>query len=551
MAKVVSRPADRKTWDDLYGDAGRAPREAETISGIPLQPLYDPGSLHEHHFEDKQGYPGLPPYTRGVYPSMYRDKLWTMRQFAGFGSATDTNSRYKYLLTQGQDGLSVAFDMPTLMGRDSDDEHSAGEVGRCGVAIDTLADMEVLFDSIDLGQITTSMTINSPAPILFAMYLGVAEKKGISREKLGGTIQNDILKEYIAQKEYVYPPAESLRLVVDVIEYCTENLPRWHPVSISGYHIREAGSDAPQELAFTLADGFEYVRAAVERGLHVDSFAPRLSFFFDAHIDFFEEIAKFRAARRIYAEVMRDKFGATNPRSMLMRFHTQTAGVSLTAQQPFNNITRTALEALAAVLGGTQSLHTNAMDEVVALPTEKAAKVALRTQQIIAHEAGVTGVIDPLGGSYFVESLTDEMERRAYEYFARIDEIGGVIPAIENGFFQREIADASYRFEQALNSKKRVIVGVNDYIEEGDDEIEILKITQEMEEEQKQRLAEVKRSRDGTEVTRTLRDLEAAARSKQNLIDPLLAAVRAYATEGEMIETMRQVFGGYRETAVY
>jgi methylmalonyl-CoA mutase, N-terminal domain len=551
MAKVVSRPADRKTWDDLYGDAGRAPREAETISGIPLQPLYDPGSLHEHHFEDKQGYPGLPPYTRGVYPSMYRDKLWTMRQFAGFGSATDTNSRYKYLLTQGQDGLSVAFDMPTLMGRDSDDEHSAGEVGRCGVAIDTLADMEVLFDSIDLGQITTSMTINSPAPILFAMYLAVAEKKGISREKLGGTIQNDILKEYIAQKEYVYPPAESLRLVVDVIEYCTENLPRWHPVSISGYHIREAGSDAPQELAFTLADGFEYVRAAVERGLHVDSFAPRLSFFFDAHIDFFEEIAKFRAARRIYAEVMRDKFGATNPRSMLMRFHTQTAGVSLTAQQPFNNITRTALEALAAVLGGTQSLHTNAMDEVVALPTEKAAKVALRTQQIIAHEAGVTGVIDPLGGSYFVESLTDEMERRAYEYFARIDEIGGVIPAIENGFFQREIADASYRFEQALNSKKRVIVGVNDYIEEGDDEIEILKITQEMEEEQKQRLAEVKRSRDGTEVTRTLRDLEAAARSKQNLIDPLLAAVRAYATEGEMIETMRQVFGGYRETAVY
>ncbi len=551
MAKVVSRPADRKTWDDLYGDAGRAPREAETISGIPLQPLYDPGSLHEHHFEDKQGYPGLPPYTRGIYPSMYRDKLWTMRQFAGFGSATDTNSRYKYLLTQGQDGLSVAFDMPTLMGRDSDDEHSAGEVGRCGVAIDTLADMEVLFDSIDLGQITTSMTINSPAPILFAMYLAVAEKKGISREKLGGTIQNDILKEYIAQKEYVYPPAESLRLVVDVIEYCTENLPRWHPVSISGYHIREAGSDAPQELAFTLADGFEYVRAAVERGLHVDSFAPRLSFFFDAHIDFFEEIAKFRAARRIYAEVMRDKFGATNPRSMLMRFHTQTAGVSLTAQQPFNNITRTALEALAAVLGGTQSLHTNAMDEVVALPTEKAAKVALRTQQIIAHEAGVTGVIDPLGGSYFVESLTDEMERRAYEYFARIDEIGGVIPAIENGFFQREIADASYRFEQALNSKKRVIVGVNDYIEEGDDEIEILKITQEMEEEQKQRLAEVKGSRDGTEVTRTLRDLEAAARSKQNLIDPLLAAVRAYATEGEMIETMRQVFGGYRETAVY
>jgi methylmalonyl-CoA mutase N-terminal domain/subunit len=482
---------------------------------------------------------------------MYRNKLWTMRQFAGFGSAQDTNQRYRYLLEQGQDGLSVAFDMPTLMGRDSDDEHSSGEVGRCGVAIDTMADMEVLFDSIDLGAITTSMTINSPAAILLAMYIAVAEKKGISREKLGGTIQNDILKEYIAQKEYIYPPEQSLRLAVDVIEYCTENMPRWHPVSISGYHIREAGSDAPQELAFTLADGFEYVRASVERGLHVDSFAPRLSFFFDAHIDFFEEIAKFRAARRIYADVMRDRFGASNPRSMLMRFHTQTAGVSLTAQQPLNNITRTALEALAAVLGGTQSLHTNAMDEVVALPTEKAARVALRTQQIIAHETGAADVIDPLGGSYYVESLTDEMERRAYDYFTRIDDRGGVVQAIEQGFFQREIAEASYRFEQALNDKQRVIVGVNDYVQAGDDDIEVLKITQEMEEDQKLRLAEVKRSRDGKEVARTLGDLEAAARSKQNLVDPLLAAVRAYATEGEMIETMRQVFGGYRETAIY
>jgi methylmalonyl-CoA mutase N-terminal domain/subunit len=551
MAKVVSRPADRKAWDALYVAAGRAPREARTISGIPLQPLYDAASLPEGHFEEKQGYPGLPPYTRGVYPSMYRDKLWTMRQFAGFGSAQDTNQRYRYLLEQGQDGLSVAFDMPTLMGRDSDDEHSSGEVGRCGVAIDTMADMEVLFDSIDLGAITTSMTINSPAAILLAMYIAVAEKKGISREKLGGTIQNDILKEYIAQKEYIYPPEQSLRLAVDVIEYCTETMPRWHPVSISGYHIREAGSDAPQELAFTLADGFEYVRASVERGLHVDSFAPRLSFFFDAHIDFFEEIAKFRAARRIYADVMRDRFGASNPRSMLMRFHTQTAGVSLTAQQPLNNITRTALEALAAVLGGTQSLHTNAMDEVVALPTEKAARVALRTQQIIAHETGAADVIDPLGGSYYVESLTDEMERRVYDYFTRIDDRGGVVPAIEQGFFQREIAEASYRFEQALNDKQRVIVGVNDYVQAGDDDIEVLKITQEMEEDQKLRLAEVKRSRDGKEVARTLGDLEAAARSKQNLVDPLLAAVRAYATEGEMIETMRQVFGGYRETAIY
>jgi methylmalonyl-CoA mutase N-terminal domain/subunit len=551
MARVVSRPADRGAWEDRYRDADGQRREALSISGIPVQPLYDPASLPERHFEDKQGYPGFPPYTRGIHPSMYRDKLWTMRQFAGFGSAKDTNERYKYLLSKGQDGLSVAFDMPTLMGRDSDDEHSAGEVGRCGVAIDTLADMEVLFDSIDLGEITTSMTINSPASILFAMYLAVAEKKGISREKLGGTIQNDILKEYIAQKEYLYPPEPSLRLAVDVIEYCTENLPRWHPVSISGYHIREAGSDAPQELAFTLADGFEYVRASIDRGLHVDSFAPRLSFFFDAHIDFFEEIAKFRAARRIYADVMRDKFGATNPRSVQMRFHTQTAGVSLTAQQPLNNITRTALEALAAVLGGTQSLHTNAMDEVMALPTEKAAQVALRTQQIIAFETGAADVIDPLGGSYYVEAMTDEMERRAYEYFARIDDAGGVIPAIENGFFQREIAEASYRFERSVSDKARVIVGANDFINDDEDEIEVLKITQEMEESQKLRVAEVKRSRDNTAVSRALHDLEVAARAQLNLVEPILVAVRAYASEGEIVETMRQVFGGYREAAVF
>src|SRR6202022_106582 len=467
MARVVSRPADRRVWEDRYSDPDGQPRDASSISGIPVQPLYDPASLPERLFEEKEGYPGLPPYTRGIHPAMYRDKLWTMRQFAGFGSARDTNERYKYLLAKGQDGLSVAFDMPTLMGRDSDDEHSAGEVGRCGVAIDTLSDMETLFDSIDLADITTSMTINSPASILFAMYIAVAEKKGISRERLGGTIQNDILKEYIAQKEYLYPPEPSLRLAVDVIEYCTENLPRWHPVSISGYHIREAGSDAPQELAFTLADGFEYVRASIDRGLHVDSFAPRLSFFFDAHIDFFEEIAKYRAARRIYADVMRDRFGATNPRSVQMRFHTQTAGVSLTAQQPLNNITRTALEALAAVLGGTQSLHTNAMDEVMALPTEKAAEVALRTQQIIALETGAAAVIDPLGGSYFVEAMTDEMERRAYEYFTRID-----------------------------------------YINEDEDEIEVLKITQEMEESQKLRLAEVKRTRDSRAVGSALHDLE-------------------------------------------
>jgi methylmalonyl-CoA mutase N-terminal domain/subunit len=542
----------RQAWRKRYDGAKRKRKATgETLSGIPLEPLYDPSSLPPGHFEEKQGYPGAHPFTRGVYDSMYRDKLWTMRQFAGFGSARDTNERYKYLLAQGQHGLSVAFDMPTLMGRDSDDPHGAGEVGRCGVAVDTLRDMEVLFDGIDVGEITTSMTINSPAPVLFAMYLAVAEKKGIPRERLGGTIQNDILKEYIAQKEYIYPPAASMRLAVDVIEYCTENVPRWHPVSISGYHIREAGSDAVQELAFTLADGFEYVRATVERGLHVDSFAPRLSFFFDSHIDFFEEIAKFRAARRIYADVMRDKFGARAQKSVLMRFHTQTAGVSLTAQQPLNNVTRTALEALAAVLGGTQSLHTNALDEVLALPTEKAAEVALRTQQIIATETGVTEVIDPLGGSYFVEALTDEMERRAYDYFAQIDERGGVVPAIEQGFFQREIAEASYRFERALNEGRRQVVGVNAFVKEGDDDIEVLKITQEMEEEQVVRLAEVKRTRDGNLVARTLRDLEAGARRDDNLIPHMLEAVKAYATEGEIIETLRQVFGGYREQALF
>jgi methylmalonyl-CoA mutase N-terminal domain/subunit len=550
MAKVIARPA-REVWEERYNAAGK-PRDAETISGIPLDPLYDPSKVAADHFAEKEGYPGTPPYTRGIHPSMYRDKPWTMRQFSGFGSAEDTNQRYKFLLSQGQMGLSVAFDMPTLMGRDSDDEQSAGEVGRCGVAIDTLADMETLFDGIDLGAITTSMTINSPALILFAMYLAVAEKKGVPREQLGGTIQNDILKEYIAQKEYVYPPEPSMRLAVDVIEYCTENVPRWHPVSISGYHIREAGSDAVQELAFTLADGFEYVQAAIDRGLHVDAFAPRLSFFFDSHIDFFEEIAKFRAARRIYAKVMRDRFNATSERSVLMRFHTQTAGVSLTAQQPLNNVTRTALEALAAVLGGTQSLHTNAMDEVLALPTERAAEVALRTQQIIAYETGAASVIDPLGGSYFVEALTDEMERRAYDYFDRIEEQGGVLPAIEKGFFQREIAEASYRFEKRLNEKKRIIVGVNDFVGDDEDQIEVLKITQEMEEEQKGRVAAVKAGRDNSAVTAALRAVEKAARtSGENLIPPVLEAVKVYATEGEIIETMHQVFGGYRETAVF
>jgi len=539
----MSDQSARERWQERYQRSRVRTADFTTLSGVEVEPAYG---------TDEGEWPGEFPFTRGLYATGYRGRPWTIRQFAGFGNARQTNERYRMILNRGGGGLSVAFDMPTLMGRDSNDEHSAGEVGRCGVAIDSLRDMEVLFDGIDLGAISTSMTINSPASILFAMYIAVAEKQGVSRERLSGTIQNDILKEYIAQKEYIYPPPASMRLAVDVIEYATENMPRWHPVSISGYHIREAGSNAVQELAFTLADGFEYVRAAVERGLHVDSFAPRLSFFFDSHIDFFEEIAKFRAARRIYATVMRDRFGAKNERSMLMRFHTQTAGVSLTAQQPLNNVTRTALEALAAVLGGTQSLHTNALDEVLALPTEKAAQVALRTQQIIAHETGVTDVIDPLGGSYFVEALTDEMERRAYEYFDQIDERGGVLPAIEQGFFQHEIADASFNFERALNDKRRIIVGVNDFINNDDDAIEVLAISSEIEEEQARRIADIKRERDSTDVTHRLHDLEAAARREgENLVPAILEAVKAYATEGEIIDTLHQVFGGYREPAYF
>src|SRR5438309_7647751 len=467
---------------------------------------------------------------------MYRDKLWTMRQFSGFGSAADTNQRYKFLLAHGQDGLSVAFDMPTLMGRDSDDPHSLGEVGRCGVAIDSLRDMEILFDGIDPSAITTSMTINSPAPILFAMYLAVAEKKGIGREHLGGTIQNDILKEYIAQKEYLFPPQPSMRLAVDVIEYCTENVPRWHPVSISGYHIREAGSDAVQELSFTLADGFEYVRATVERGLHVDSFAPRLSLFFDAHIDFFEEIAKFRAARRIWATVMKERFGATREKSLLMRFHTQTAGVSLTARQPEVNIARTAIEALSAVLGGTQSLHTNAMDEVLALPTDKAARIALRTQQVLAYESGVANTVDPLGGSYFVEQLTGRMEEEAESYFRQIEAIGGVIPAIEAGFMQKEIADAAFQHQQELEGRRRIVVGVNEFT--GGNEVEdmqILRISPQVEQEQVERVREVRRRRDAARADRALAAVtKASADPEENLMPHSLEAVRAYCSEGEV-----------------
>jgi len=520
--------------------------ETSTISGVPIKPLYtskdQPGRPEE--------FPGQFPYTRGIHPTGYRGRLWTMRQFSGFATAEETNRRYKFLLANGQTGLSVAFDMPTLMGQDSDAPTSRGEVGHCGVAIDSLADMETLFDGIPLGDITTSMTINSPAAILLCMYIAVAEKQGVSASKLGGTLQNDILKEFIAQKEFIFPPAPSMRLVVDSIEYCAKEVPKWNTISISGYHIREAGSTAAQELAFTLADGMAYVDACLERGMHIDDFAPRLSFFFDAHIDFFEEIAKFRAARRIWARYMRERYGAQEDRSWKLRFHTQTAGVSLTAQQPEVNIARTAVEALAAVLGGTQSLHTNAMDEVLALPTDKAARIALRTQQMLAFESGAANTIDPLGGSYFVEALTDEMERQAEAYFKRIDQIGGVIPAIEAGFFQKEIADAAFRYQRELEEKRRLVVGVNEFTVDDEPPIEILRIDPRLESEQAARVQEVRRKRDAAECSNALSRLGNAAAGTDNLMPYILEAVRAYATEGEIMQTLINVFGVYTETAV-
>ena len=520
--------------------------ETSTISGIPLKPLYTADDLPGRPEE----LPGQFPYTRGIHPSGYRGRLWTMRQFSGFATAEETNRRYKYLLANGQTGLSVAFDMPTLMGQDSDAPTSRGEVGHCGVAIDSLADMETLFDGIPLGDITTSMTINSPAAILLCMYIAVAEKQGVPASQLGGTLQNDILKEFIAQKEFIFPPEPSMRLVVDSIEYCAKEVPRWNTISISGYHIREAGSTAAQELAFTLADGMAYVDACIERGMPIDDFASRLSFFFDAHIDFFEEIAKFRAARRIWARWMRDRYGARQERSWKLRFHTQTAGVSLTAQQPELNIARTAIEALAAVLGGTQSLHTNAMDEVLALPTDASARIALRTQQLLAYETGVANTIDPLGGSYFMEALTDEMERQAEAYFKRIEEIGGVIPAIEAGFFQKEIADAAFRYQQELEQRRRIMVGVNEFTVDEEEPIEILRIDPKLESEQAERVREVRRKRDQAKCTNALSSLRKAAAGTDNLMPYILEAVRAYATEGEIMHTLIEVFGTYTETAV-
>jgi len=522
-----------------------------TISGLENEPLYTSETV-EVDYDRDLGYPGVYPFTRGVYPSMYRGRLWTMRQFAGFGTAEETNERFRYLLDHGQTGLSTAFDMPTLMGYDSDHPRSLGEVGREGVAIDSLADVETLFQAIPLADVSTSMTINAPAAMLLAFYACVGEQQGVSPADLRGTIQTDILKEYIAQKEWIFPPEPSMRLVTDMVEYCTREMPKWHPISISGYHIREAGSNAIQELAFTLADGFAYVDAAIERGLDVDDFAPRLSFFFNAHVDFFEEIAKYRAARRIWARELRERYGAKNPRSWLMRFHTQTAGVSLTAQQPEVNIVRTALEAMAAVLGGTQSLHTNSFDEALALPTEDAVRIALRTQQVIAHETGAVNTIDPLGGSYYVEDLTNRLEVEAYDYFERIEKLGGVIAAIEQNFFQREIADASFLYQHEVEQKQRIIVGVNRYELEDEPEIEILRIDPALEGEQIERVRGLRGRRDSAAVESALARLkQAAAREGDNLMPPLVEASKAYVTLGEMCDALRSVWGTWSETPVF
>jgi methylmalonyl-CoA mutase, N-terminal domain len=541
-----------KEWRrELYDRKPEREGLFSTISGVELEPLYTPDNV-EIDYDRDLGWPGVHPYTRGVYPSMYRGRLWTMRQFAGFGTAEETNKRFRYLLDHGQTGLSTAFDMPTLMGYDSDHPKSLGEVGREGVAVDSLEDMEQLFASIPLGEVSTSMTINAPAAMLLAFYVCVGEEQGLSRDRLRGTIQTDILKEYIAQKEWIFPPEPSIRLCVDMIEFCAEEVPLWHPVSISGYHIREAGSTAAQELAFTLADGFAYVEAAIARGLDVDSFAPRLSFFFNAHIDFFEEIAKYRAARRIWARELRDRYGARNPRSWLMRFHTQTAGVSLTAQQPEVNIVRTALEALAAVLGGTQSLHTNSFDEALALPTEHAAKLALRTQQVIAHETGAASTIDPLGGSYFVEELTNRLEQEAYDYFERIRELGGVIAAIKENFFQREIAEASFRYQREVEAGQRVVVGVNRYEEPEAKDLEILQIDPALERKQVERVRALRARRDSAAVEQALASLRRdAADERTNLMPAIIDASRAYVTIGEMCDALRDVWGVWRETPVF
>jgi methylmalonyl-CoA mutase N-terminal domain/subunit len=546
MSALSDAPTTYDEWLAAYRATPERDGEFLTLSGEPVKPLYTADNV-----ATAPGLPGQFPFTRGVYPSMYRGRLWTFRQFAGFGTAEETNERFRYLLDHGQTGLSTAFDMPSLMGHDSDHPKSLGEVGREGVAVDTLDDMQDLFAGIDLGDVSVSMTINAPAAIMLAYYVVAAECQGVPPEQLAGTIQADILKEYIAQKEWCFPIDPAMRLMGDMVVWCARSMPRWHPVSISGYHIREAGSTAQQELAFTLKDGLTYVEQAVERGLDVDDFAPRLSFFFNAQIDFFEEIAKYRAARRIWARELRETFGAKNPRSWLMRFHTQTAGVSLTAQQPLNNVTRTAIEALAGVLGGTQSLHTNSYDEALALPTEAAVRVALRTQQIIAHETGVANTIDPLGGSYFVEALTDEMEAAAYEYFRRIDELGGMVAAVKTNFCQREIADASFELQGRIDAGDRIVVGVNRYTEGDDDHTPILRIDPALERKQVDRVQAVRGRRDAERVELALADLRAAADSNRNLMPLLLDAARVHTTEGEIVDALQDVWGAYTETPVF
>jgi methylmalonyl-CoA mutase N-terminal domain/subunit len=547
--------AAQEIWEQqtLWPALQKAPERDDafmTTSSTPIDRLYTPLDLAARSYLHDIAHPGEYPYTRGIHPTGYRGKLWTMRMFAGFGSAEETNARFKYLLEQGQTGLSIAFDMPTLYGRDTDHPLVEGEFGKCGVAISSLADMEILLDGLPLDQISTSMTINSPAAIIWAMYLVVAQQRGIAWDTLRGTTQNDILKEYIAQNEYIFPPEPSMRLVVDTFAFGAEQVPQWNPISISGYHIREAGSTAAQELAFTLADGIAYVQAAIERGLDVDTIAPRLSFFFNAHNDLFEEIAKYRAARRIWARTMRDRFGAQNPRSCWMRFHAQTAGASLTAQQPEINVIRTTIQALAAVLGGTQSLHTNSLDEALALPSEKAVTIALRTQQVIAEESGVTNTVDPLGGAYFVEALTDRMERECLDYFRRIDDQGGVVSAIRNGYFQREIADAAYRYQQEIDDGMRGIVGVNKYVVAAPLEIPILEMDHAGEARHLARLNHIRQTRDNALVERRLAELRAAATGEANMMPAILDCVRAYATLGEMCDVMREVFGVYQETVV-
>ena len=537
----------KERWEEAYAKGGERDEKFSTISDVPVKPLYTPED-GEGSYEDKLGYPGEYPYTRGIHPNMYRGRLWTIRQFAGFGSAKETNERFKYLLDQGQTGLSIAFDMPTLMGLDSDSPMSSGEVGVEGVAVDSLEDMEGLFDGIPMGEITTSMTINAPANVLLAMYVVAGEKQGVPPEELAGTNQNDILKEYIAQKEWLFPPESSMQVFKDMLVYATKHMPKWNTISISGYHIREAGSNAVQELAFTLSDGFAYVEAGIAAGLNVDDFAPRLSFFFNSHIDFFEEIAKFRAARRIWAREMKQRFGARDERSLKMRFHTQTAGVSLTAQEPQNNIARTAFEALAAVLGGTQSLHTNSYDEALALPTEDAVRIAVRTQQIAALETGVANTIDPLGGSYFIEALTDEMERQAYEYFERIDEMGGVIKAIENGFQMGEIAEASARYQRELEEQERHIVNINIHEPKEETDVYTHHVSEEVAEGQLERLKELKERRDNEKVEECLEAIKKATREGENTMYPTIEAVRAYATVQEICDAMKEVYGTYRET---